>query len=201
MARRQAGAVALTVMVVALVGACLPSAVSAKKPHVHLSSLPKALQVTSTPSEQVLQAGKGTVNVVWKPAPNVDQPAGGANVKVELCYGPESRKDRGWRKAEDDLSKDKACQFKVTDEAYASGSGSFVYTVKKDIPSGFYFVRAYVLDASGNYVAYGDAAGEFQVAGITGITTSIKVAAGVFSAFSVVSLAFFFVVENRKKNK
>lgn len=150
----------------------------------------------------VLHAGVGTVNVSW--VPSGDQPAGAANVMVELCYAPESRKDRGWRKLEDDLSKDKACQFKVTDEAYGSGSGSFVYRVKRDIPSGFYFVRAYVLDASGKFVAYGqtnDAAGDFQVAGITGITTSIKVAAGVFSAFSVVSLAFFFVVENRKKNK
>jgi hypothetical protein len=144
----------------------------------------------------------GSVTVTWGPKKD---PAGAANVKVELCYAPESRKDRGWRKADDDLSKDKACQFKLTDQAYDGATGgSFEYRIARDIPSGFYFVRAYVLDGSGKYVAYGqtnDAAGDFEVVGITGITTPIKVAAAVFSIFSVVSLAFFFVVENRKKNK
>jgi len=45
-------------------------------------------------------------------------------------------------------------------------------------------------------VAYGQTspADAFNVAGITGIHASLKVAAGVF-------FAFFFVVENRKKNK
>jgi hypothetical protein len=48
MARRQEGAVALAVLVAALLGA-----VSAKKPHVFLSSLnPPALKVTATPSEK-----------------------------------------------------------------------------------------------------------------------------------------------------
>jgi hypothetical protein len=125
-------------------------------------------------------------------------------VKVNLCYAPVSQKDRGWRKSDDDLSKDKACQFKVTQQAYAAGApGSFVYTVAKDIPSGSYYVRAYALDASGKQVAYGQTGpnAAFDIAGITGIHASIKVAAGVFSAFSVVSLAFFFVIENRKKNK
>ncbi|TVU29417.1 hypothetical protein EJB05_20982, partial [Eragrostis curvula] len=204
--RQQAGAVAFAALAAVLVVACLPSAVSAKKPHVQLSSLPKALIVTATTADggKVLHAGPGTVTVAWKPNATAQAPAGAATVKVELCYAPVSRKDRGWRKADDDLSKDKSCQFKVTDQEYETGTGSFVYHVARDIPSASYFVRAYVLDGSGKYVGYGqtDAAnGDFEVAGITGITTPIKVAAGVFSAFSVVSLAFFFVLENRKKNK
>jgi hypothetical protein len=115
-----------------------------------------------------------------------------------------SQKDRGWRKSDDDLSKDKACQFKLTQQDYAAGArGSFEYTVARDIPTGSYYVRAYALDASGTQVAFGQTgpAAAFDVAGITGIHASIKVAAGVFSAFSVAALAFFFVVENRKKNK
>lgn len=154
----------------------------------------------------VLHAGVDTVTVTW--SLNTTEPAGAdaayKNVKVNLCYAPVSQKDRGWRKSDDDLSKDKACQFKVTQQAYAAGApGSFVYTVAKDIPSGSYYVRAYALDASGTQVAYGQTGpnAAFDIAGITGIHASIKVAAGVFSAFSVVSLAFFFVIENRKKNK
>ena len=110
---------------------------------------------------------------------------------------------RGWRKSNDDLGKDKACQFKVTQQAYAAGARSFRYVVARDVPSGSYHVRAYATDASGTEVAYGQTSptAAFDVAGITGIHASLKVAAGVFSAFSVAALAFFFVVENRKKNK
>ncbi|CAO2046425.1 unnamed protein product, partial [Urochloa humidicola] len=175
---------------------------------VHLSTLPKALAVTASAKPgQVLHAGVDKFTVTW--SMNTTEPAGAdtayKNVKVNLCYAPVSQKDRGWRKSNDDLSKDKACQFKVTQQAYTAGGapGSFEYTVARDIPSGSYYVRAYALDASGTQVAYGQTgpAAAFDVASITGIHASIKVAAGVFSAFSVAALAFFFVVENRKKNK
>ncbi|KAJ1279801.1 hypothetical protein BS78_04G183400 [Paspalum vaginatum] len=189
-----------------LLGACLTSPAAAA---VHLSTLPKALAVTASPRRgQVLHSGVDSLTVTW--SLNTSEPAGAdaayKDVKVSLCFAPESQKDRGWRKSDDDLSKDKACQFKVTQQAYAAaagGPGSFQYTVARDIPSGSYYVRAYALDASGTQVAYGqtgpDAA--FSIVGITGIHASIKIAASVFSAFSVVTLAFFFVIENRKKNK
>ena len=146
------------------------------------------------------------LTVTW--SLNTTEPAGAdaayKNVNVKLCYALVSQKDRGWRKSNDDLKKDKACQFKVTQQAYAAGArGSFEYTVARDVPTASYYVRAYALDASGTQVAYGQTgpATAFDVAGITGIHASIKVAAGVFSAFSVAALAFFFVIENRKKNK
>jgi hypothetical protein len=106
-------------------------------------------------------------------------------------------------KSNDDLSKDKTCRFKGTQQAYAAGArGSFEYTVACDIPTGSY-VRAYALDASVTQVAYGQTGptAVFDVADITGIHASIEVAAGVFSAFSVATLAFFVVVENRKKRE
>ncbi|RCV07117.1 hypothetical protein SEVIR_1G222400v4 [Setaria viridis] len=201
---RQGGVVSFSLLLVLLLGAYLPAPAAAG---VHLSTLPKALDVTASPKPgQVLHAGVDTVTVTW--SLNTTEPAGAdaafKNVKVNLCYAPVSQKDRGWRKSEDDLSKDKACQFKLTQQAYAAGARrSFDYAVAKDIPSGTYYVRAYALDASGTQVAYGQTGPEaaFVVAGITGIHASIKVAAGVFSAFSVVALAFFFVIENRKKNK
>ncbi|CAL4886923.1 unnamed protein product [Urochloa decumbens] len=204
MMARQGGVVSLSLLAVLLLGACLPAPAAAG---VLLSTLPKALAVTASPKPgQVLHAGVDKVTVTW--SLNTTGPAGAdaayKNVKVNLCYAPVSQKDRGWRKSNDDLSKDKACQFKVTQQAYAAGApGSFEYTVARDIPSGSYYVRAYALDSSGTQVAYGQTGpnAAFDVAGITGIHASIKVAAGVFSAFSVVALAFFFVVENRKKNK
>jgi hypothetical protein len=199
---RQGGVVSL--VVVLLLGACLPAPAAAG---VLLSTLPKALAVTASPKPgQVLHSGVDKVTVTW--SLNTTEPAGAdaayKSVQVRLCYAPVSQKDRGWRKSDDDLSKDKACQFKLTQQDYAAGArGSFEYTVARDIPTGSYYVRAYALDASGTQVAYGQTgpAAAFDVAGITGIHASIKVAAGVFSAFSVAALAFFFVVENRKKNK
>ncbi|OEL38056.1 High-affinity nitrate transporter-activating protein 2.1 [Dichanthelium oligosanthes] len=160
MAGRQ-GAVVFSLLAAVLLGACLPAPAAAV---VHLSTLPKALAVTaSAKPAQVVHAGVDTLTVTW--SLNTTEPAGAdnayKNVKVSLCYAPASQKDRGWRKSNDDLSKDKSCQFKLTQQAGAA----------------------------------------FDVAGITGIHASIKVAAGVFSAFSVAALAFFFVVENRKKNK
>ncbi|XP_062219522.1 high-affinity nitrate transporter-activating protein 2.1-like [Phragmites australis] len=201
---RQQGVVALPLLLAAvLLAGCLPSPAAAG---VLLSTLTRALAVTASPSPgQVLHAGEDTIKVTW--SLNTTEPAGNdaayKNVKVNLCYAPVSQKDRGWRKSNDDLSKDKACQFKVTQQAYTAGAaGSFEYLLARDIPTGSYYVRAYALDASGTQVAYGQTgpAAAFDIAGITGIHTSIKVAAGVFSAFSVVSLAFFFVIESRKKN-
>lgn len=190
------------VLLLLLGACCLPSPAAAG---VHLSTLPKALDVTASPKPgQVLHAGVDSLTVTW--SLNTTEPAGAdaayKNVKVSLCYAPASQKDRGWRKSDDDLSKDKACQFKVTQQAYNAG-GSFQYLVARDVPTGSYYVRAYALDASGTQVAYGQTgpAAAFDIAGITGIHTSIKVAAGVFSAFSIAALAFFFVIESRKKNK
>ena len=152
----------------------------------------------------VLHGGEDVITVTW--ALNAKQSAGAdadyKDVKVSLCYAPESQKEREWRKTHDDLKKDKTCQFKVTQEPYAAAGGKIEYRVALNIPTATYYVRAYALDASGTQVAYGQTAlsTAFDVISITGVTTSIKVAAGVFSAFSVASLAFFFFVEKRKKN-
>uniref|UniRef100_A0A0D3F750 High-affinity nitrate transporter n=1 Tax=Oryza barthii TaxID=65489 RepID=A0A0D3F750_9ORYZ len=191
---RLAGVAAFSLVLV-LLGAGVPrsAAAAAAKTQVFLSKLPKALVVGNT------------VTVTW--SLNTSEPAGAdaafKSVKVKLCYAPASRTDRGWRKASDDLHKDKACQFKVTVQPYAAGAGRFDYVVARDIPTASYFVRAYAVDASGTEVAYGQSSPDaaFDVAGITGIHASLKVAAGVFSTFSIAALAFFFVVEKRKKDK
>uniref|UniRef100_A0A0E0K1X5 High-affinity nitrate transporter n=1 Tax=Oryza punctata TaxID=4537 RepID=A0A0E0K1X5_ORYPU len=203
------GVAALSLVLVLLgAGVPRPAAAAAAKTQVFLSKLPKALVVGVSPKHgEVVHAGENTVTVTW--SLNTTEPAGAdaafKSVKVKLCYAPASRTDRGWRKASDDLHKDKACQFKVTVQPYAAGgaAGKFDYVVARDIPTASYFVRAYAVDASGTEVAYGQSSPDaaFDVAGITGIHASLKVAAGVFSTFSIAALAFFFVVEKRKKDK
>ncbi|XP_065012581.1 high-affinity nitrate transporter-activating protein 2.1-like [Musa acuminata AAA Group] len=176
---------------------------------VLFSSLPQTLRVTASPSPgQVLHAGVDEITVTW--ALNQSLPAGTdtgyKKVKVTLCYAPVSQTDRGWRKTDDHLKKDKTCQFKMATRPYAA-TGTVTYTVERNIPTATYFVRAYVMDASDTEVAYGQSTDPkkttnlFDIAGITGRHASLDIAAACFSAFSVVALAFFFVVEKRKGKK
>uniref|UniRef100_A0ACD5ZG99 Uncharacterized protein n=1 Tax=Avena sativa TaxID=4498 RepID=A0ACD5ZG99_AVESA len=193
---RQAMVMALLVVVLAA-GCCAPAGAAA-----YLSKLPVTLEVTASPtSGEVLHGGEDEITVTWSLNATAGDDKEYKKVKVSLCYAPVSQKEREWRKTHDDLKKDKTCQFKVTEQAYA-GAGNVTYRVALDIPTATYYVRAYALDASGTQVAYGQTATNysFNVVSITGVTTSIKVAAGVFSAFSIASLAFFFFIEKRKKN-
>jgi len=193
---RQGMVMALLVLVLAA-GCCAPANAA-----VLLSDLPVTLQVTASPdSGQVLHGGENMINVTWSFNGTAGKDAEYKKVKVRLCYAPVSQKEREWRKTHDDLKKDKTCQFKVTEQAYSS-PGNVTYHVALDIPTATYYVRAYALDASGTQVAYGQTAPNytFSVVSITGVTTSIQIAAGVFSAFSIASLAFFFFIEKRKKN-
>lgn len=191
-------------LLLAALGACCARPAAAAKA-AHLSALGKTLVVEASPrAGQVLHAGEDTITVTWSlnATAAAGSDAGYKAVKVSLCYAPASQKDRGWRKANDDLSKDKSCQFKVAQQPYAGAGGRLEYRVARDIPTASYHVRAYALDASGAPVAYGQTApAYFDVAGITGIHASVGISAGVLSAFSVAALAFFFVLENRKKNK
>ncbi|KAL6882717.1 hypothetical protein ACP4OV_011407 [Aristida adscensionis] len=211
MARSGAASLPLPRLLPLLVlGACcawLPPPAAAA---AHLSALGRTLVVEASPKagQAVLHAGEDTITVAW--SLNATSPAGADAayevVKVTLCYAPASQEDRGWRKANDDLSKDKACQFTLTQQPYASagaGGATFEYTVAGDIPTASYHVRAYALDASGAPVAYGRTAPayHFDVAGVTGIHASVQIAAGVFSAFSIAALAFFLVVEKRRKDE
>ncbi|CAL9118972.1 unnamed protein product [Musa textilis] len=176
---------------------------------VLFSSLPQTLRVTASPSPgQVLHAGVDEITVTW--AVNQSLPAGTDSgykkVKVTLCYAPVSQTDRGWRKTDDHLKKDKTCQFKMATRPYAA-NGTVTYTVERNIPTATFFVRAYALDASDTEVAYGQSTDPkkttnlFDIVGITGRHASLDIAAACFSAFSVVALAFFFVVEKRKAKK
>ena len=160
----------------------------------------------------VLYAGEDTITVTWRL--NASAPAGAdagyKAVKVTLCYAPASQEDRGWRKANDDLSKDKACQFEIAQPqpyAYAAagpGTRTLRYRVARDVPSASYHVRAYALDVSGAPVGYGQSAPAyyFRVTGVMGVHASLRVvAAAVLSALSIDAVSFFAVVEKRRKDE
>nr|CAB3484867.1 unnamed protein product [Digitaria exilis] len=198
---RSSGTAAFSLLTLLVLGAFCAAAEA-----VRLSALGRTLVVEASPKGgQVLHAGEDTITVSWRL--NTSSPSGAdagySAVRVVLCYAAASQKDRGWRKASDDLSKDKACQRKIAEEPYTGGAGTIEYRLARDVPTASYGVRAYALDASGAPVGYGQTAPgyQFDVAGVTGIHGSLQVAAGVLSAFSIAALAFFLAVEKRRKGE
>ncbi|XBH74204.1 hypothetical protein VPH35_101198 [Triticum aestivum] len=189
----------MALLVVVLAAVCCASAGAV----AYLSKLPVTLDVTASPSPgQVLHAGQDVITVTW--ALNASVPVGAdadyKNVKVSLCYAPVnaplSQREHESRKTHDNLDKDKTCEYKVTEQPYTGAGSKVEYRVAIDIPTDTYYVRAYALDASGTQVAYGQTlrTATFNIVSIRGINTSIKVASGVFSTFSAVSLVFFFFI-------
>ncbi|KAL5718056.1 hypothetical protein ACHQM5_010995 [Ranunculus cassubicifolius] len=175
------------------------------------ADLKNDLVVTASPKNgTVLKAGEHKFMVTWGVAPNVAGSVAATykTMKLKLCYAPVSQKDRGWRKTKPQLSKDKTCQFKIVskpfDVASKNNTLSFEYLVKRNIPTATYFVRVYAFDAEEKEVAYGQTTDAkkttnlFEIQAITGRHASLDIAAGVFSAFSIVALSGFFYVEKRK---
>lgn len=160
----------------------------------------------------VLKAGVDKISVTWVLNETVKAGSDSSykNIKAKLCYAPVSQVDRAWRKTEDDLKKDKTCQFSIVEKQYNPANKtvqSFEWTVKRDIPTGTFFVRAYVLNSAGEEVAYGQTTDAkkgtnlFQIESITGRHISLDIASACFSAFSVVSLFGFFFIDKRKAKK
>jgi hypothetical protein len=176
---------------------------------VTFSSLDRTLVVTSTTSVtqgQVLKSGEDKITVTW--SFNQSFKAGTDSsyktVKVRLCYAPVSQMDRAWRKTNDDLEKDKTCQFKIVAKPYKPSNNSVTWTIERNTPSATYFVRAYAFNAHDVQVGFGQTTNAnkttnlFEIQAITGRHVSLDIASVCFSAFSIVSLAGFFYVEKRK---
>ncbi|XP_021897995.1 high-affinity nitrate transporter 3.2-like [Carica papaya] len=170
------------------------------------SSLKKTLQVNASPKNgDVLKVGE-KMTVTW--GLNQSAPAGVDStykkVEVKLCYAPISQVDRPWRKTEEELSKDRTCQFKIVERPYIKKLQTFEWTIERDVPFATFFVRAYALDAAGQEVAFGQTTDDhkttnlFQIHSITGRHVSLDIASVCFSVFSVVSLFVFFYLEKRK---
>jgi hypothetical protein len=172
------------------------------------SSLQNTLVVaTSTTTGQVLKAGDEQITITWTLNPSLSAGTDSSynRVRLNLCFAPISQVERKWRRTENELKKDKSCQFKIETQSYtAAANHSYTWTIERDVPTGSYFVRAYALNAEGHEVAYGQSSDAhrttnlFNIQAITGRHLSLDIASVCFSAFSVVSLAFFFILEKRK---
>lgn len=183
---------------------------------VQFSSLPRTLAVTVTiksftpRTPNVALAGRDQLVVSWW----VNESSSSMNsqyknVEVKLCFAPVSQVDRTWRKSNNDLKKDKTCQFDIVEQPYNSNikNNTTTWIVERDVPKATYFVRAYALNASGSEVAYGQSSNKnktsnlFMVQPISGRHASLDIAAVVCSSFSIVSLLGFFVVEKLSAKK
>ncbi|KAI6682802.1 hypothetical protein NL676_028715 [Syzygium grande] len=178
--------------------------------NVLFSSLQRTLIVSASPQPgQVVKAGEDKITVTWRFNQSFAAGTDSAykTVSVKLCYAPISQVDRSWRKTVDNLAKDKTCQHAIAAKPYSPSNQSAEWLVQKDVPEATYFVRAYALDAAGVQVGFGQTTNKnkttdlFVVQAITGRHPSLDIASVCFSAFSVVSLIGFFIVEKRKANK
>ncbi|KAK9733987.1 hypothetical protein RND81_04G106200 [Saponaria officinalis] len=147
-----------------------------------------------------LLAGVGKITVTWALNKSNADTSKYSKVTLKLCYTKASQIDRPWRKTEDELFKYKTCQNEIATKTYASSGNSVDYIILKDVPTGHYYIRAYVVEADGTKVAYGQTDGvDLFITAITGRQVSIDIAAAAFSAFSVVSLAFFYLEKKKLK--
>lgn len=156
-----------------------------------------------------IRTGEETIMVSWRVNTTAAPLTTAQKVRTKLCFAKESQVLRGWRKTADDLKKDKTCLYNIALGPYTAEGATVPYKVPRSVPGAKYFVRAYALDAAGHEVATGQSspdkvADTFTVIPITGRHTSIDVAVGVFSVFSVGSLFGFFILESiwlkRKKS-
>ncbi|KAL8230088.1 hypothetical protein R6Q57_014988 [Mikania cordata] len=174
---------------------------------VLFSSLPGSLFVVASHVEgRVLKAGEDDINVTFGLNQTVTNQTDESykKVKVKLCYAPVSQIDRKWRKTNDNLKKDKTCQFTIYGKPYERIVEEFKWKIEKDIPTATYFVRSYVYNDANEEIAYGQTTNNkktdnlFKIQGISGHHTSIDIASACFSAFAFLSLVGFFVIEKRQ---
>ncbi|KAK4362531.1 hypothetical protein RND71_017772 [Anisodus tanguticus] len=191
------------IFVVTLVICCLLASCHAE---ILFSTLKKSLDVSASHSQGVLMAGEDHLTFKW--SFNKTLPVGTDStyktVKLQLCYASVSQKDRAWRKTEDHLKKDKTCQFNIVTMPYKSSNNNYNWTIERDVPTGTYFVRAYVLNSEGHEIGFGQSTDDkkeknlFDIQAISGRHATLDICSIVFSIFSVVSLFGFFYMEKRK---
>lgn len=193
------------------------------KPGVPFASLSKTLVMNVTINEQLLTpnvnltANQGTdrVGISW--ALNQTFAGNDTNYKqvfLKLCYGAPSAVNRPWRKNDPDLRISKTCKYGIKRFSYNSSGGSYIYYVPDNIPTGVYFVRAFVLNTTDreavpadNAVAFGQTtdstrtANLFHVQGYMGTNTGIVAFTIGFSVLSYATLfGYFFMERAMKKN-
>ncbi|MCD7470881.1 Nitrate transporter [Datura stramonium] len=169
------------------------------------STLKRSIEVSVSHRQGVLMAGEDQLILKWSINKTLSAGTDSTykSVKLHLCYAPISQKDRAWRKTEDHLKKDKTCQFKIDTLPYKSSGNIYNWTIERDVPTGTYFVRAYILNAENEEIGYGQNTDDkkvnnlFDVQSISGRHATLDICSIVFSVFSVVALFGFFYKEKR----
>ncbi|XP_076909314.1 high-affinity nitrate transporter 3.1-like [Bidens hawaiensis] len=173
---------------------------------VLFSSLPRSLFVLVSAIEgQVLKAGEDDITVTFGLNQTItNQTEEYKKVKVKLCYAPVSQIDRKWRETNDNLRKDKTCQFTIYNKPFEGNVEGLKWNIEKDIPTATYFVRSYAYNDANEEIAYGQTTNSkktdnlFKIQGISGRHVSIDVASICFSVFALLSLVGFFIIERRQ---
>ncbi|BBN09786.1 hypothetical protein MPTK1_4g22660 [Marchantia polymorpha subsp. ruderalis] len=160
--------------------------------------------VTEGPVNRVAKVGDDRLVVSW----NLNSSLMGLGVdknyvslKLRLCFAPISQLERGWRKTNDDLHRDKTCTIVIANQKYTTDGNSTVWRIPKNVPGATYFVRAYATDERGQQLAYGQSTDQLKTSNlitiipISGRHVTIDIASGVFSVFSIASLIAFLASE------
>ncbi|KAI5084577.1 hypothetical protein GOP47_0000746 [Adiantum capillus-veneris] len=171
------------------------------------SELARALTVEYE-AQNGTKAGSGQIKVTWALNTTAVSASAAAaadykTVDIKLCFGAISQVDRAWRKTNDLLAKDKTCLHNVGSQPFTAAGNSITYTVTKEVPFAYYFIRAYVTNTAKEKIAYGQTSKTdlFTIEPISGRHASIDIAAGVFSAFAVLSLFGFYFAEKKFPKK
>lgn len=144
-----------------------------------------------------LQANVDSVIVNYAPKPGYALNTT-STIRLQMCYSTPNIADRPWRKYNDVISKNKQCPLDIATNL--TPEGEYTYALPDYIPQGTYFMQAIEVCADGTYCAYGNST-YFTVDMIDDIPTWVQAISGVLAVIGPVSLAGFFVVEQKLKKK
>lgn len=123
-----------------------------------------------------------------------------STVTLKGCFSATSSANRAWRKANPIIAKDKQCSVKIATGLPAAG-GNFTFKLGPNMAPAVYRVLALEVCTGGAFCAMGSSPGYFQVLAIDSRPKWLIVMASCFAAIGPVSLAAFFVWEQKIKKQ
>ena len=148
-----------------------------------------------------MQAGVGQSVAIAYAVNTTFAPNSTSTITLKGCYGLQSTSNRAWRKANPVISLDKQCGVAIA--AGLPPQGEFTWKVGPNTAPAVYSVIALEVCAGGLYCGSSAtaASGYFQVLLVNDRPTWLMVMAGCFAALGPLSLASFFIWENKFKAK
>lgn len=161
----------------------------------HGPGTPALLTRTIAVSHVQVSAGVGqAVTVTY--SLNSTYPANtNSTVKMMRCFGPESTKNRAWRKANPVISLDKQCKQIAVG---LPSTGSYTWLLDANVPPAVYKFTALEVCADGLYCGIGSST-FFQALAIDSTPTWLLAMTGAFAAIGPISMVGYFVYEQKMK--